>query len=464
MAHSASLGVVLDHVQDKVVLLDEGGRVTYANDAVKRILGFEPDDFVGENVFDYIHPDDVTQAREVFQRTIDSETFTETTVEYRHRSKDDSWVWLQSRMSNLTDAELDGYVVSSRDVSAHIEAKREREEAIDRLEELAATSGDVLWMFNGDWSELLFINPAYEEIYGAPATELKDDPSRFLDAIHPDDVPAVTEAMDWLSSGNSVDMEYRVNPRTNYNRWVWVQAEPIVEDGDVVRITGFTRDITDRRRRERQLYVMDNLLRHNLRNDLNLILGNADLIEDEAPTVADRTEVIRRTGEDLLRSADKERQIIDLLTTDVARQRFELRDAIETGLDTIRERFPEVQIDVSICEQTTVYALEELRLAVVELLENAIHHSDAAHPTVSVSVSATADTVTITFADRCPSIPPIEANVLTGDHDMSDVYHSSGLGLWLTYWIVDLSGGEISVTSDQDGNTITIALPRPKYE
>ncbi|TKX82640.1 PAS domain S-box protein, partial [Halorubrum sp. SS5] len=77
--------------------------------------------------------------------------------------------------------------------------------------------------------------------------ELRGDPATFLDAIHPEDRRAVKEAMERLSAGESVDMEYRVNAAENYKRWVWVQGEPIVEDGEVVRITGFTKDVTDRR-------------------------------------------------------------------------------------------------------------------------------------------------------------------------------------------------------------------------
>ncbi|TKX83085.1 PAS domain S-box protein, partial [Halorubrum sp. SS5] len=107
------------------------------------------------------------------------------TAEYRHRAEDGSWVWLESRMSNLTDGELDGFVVSSRDVTDRVRAEREREEATAHLREIAAVSSDVLWMFDADWSELLFANPAYEEMYGRSLDELRGDPATFLDAIHP---------------------------------------------------------------------------------------------------------------------------------------------------------------------------------------------------------------------------------------------------------------------------------------
>lgn len=461
MPQSASLGVLLDHTQDKIVILDDDGRYTYANAAVERILGYTPDEIVGLNAFEQIHPDDVDEARSAFERTISSEMYTETTVDLRYESKDGSWVWLESRMSNVTDEQLDGYVVSSRHVSDRIEAQRERREIATRLEQLAATTGDVLWMFNADWSELLFVNPAYEQVMGQPVDELHQDPAAFLDAIHPDDIPAVEDAMECLSAGNPVELEYRVNPETDYGIWVWVQGQPIVEDGEVVRISGFSRDISNRRRRERQLYVMDHLLRHNIRNDLSVILGQAELIEDETPSQADKTAVIRRTGQALLTSAEKQRDIIDVLTDTVARESFDLVTVVIEGVETVRERFPGARIDLSLPTEASACVLDEIRFAVVELMENAIIHSETDQPSVDVSLQCVDDHVALTIEDDASEISEMEATVLTGDHEMTSVYHSTGLGFWLVYWVVELSEGSVSVESvSTGGNRIQLTLPQ----
>jgi PAS domain S-box-containing protein len=459
MAESASLGVLLDHTQDKIVLLDEGGRFTYANEAIERTLGYDRDEIMGQNAFEYVHPDDVEEAKAAFRKTIESDAFTETTVEYRIRAADGSWVWLESRMSNLTDDELGGYVVSSRDVTDRVEAERERLETATRLREIAATTGDVLWLFDGDWSEVLFVNPAYEAVYGTSVEELKENPRNFLDAIHPEDVPVVRDAMECLTAGEPVDMEYRVNPSADYDTWVWVQGQPVIEDGEVVRITGFARDVSDRRRRERQLYVMDNLLRHNVRNEVNVVLGEAELIEEEAPDVSDRTAVIRRTGEDLLASAEKEREIIDLLTGEARGQRLDVAEVIAGAVETTRERFPEATITADTPDGVAVYALDELRSALVELLENAIRHGEGSTPWVRVGARREGESVTVTVEDDAPPIPPVEANVLTGDHEMDSIYHSSGLGLWLVYWVVDLSDGKIDVARTDSGNRVSVSVP-----
>ena len=460
MAHTASLGVLLDHAQDKIALLDDDGRFTYVNEAARRILGYEPDDIVGNSTFEYIHPDDVETVRERFVELIASDDYSAGTINYRFRAADDSWVWLESRMSNVTDDRLDGYVVSSRDVTDRERAQQACRTLSTRLSELSATTSDVLWLFSGDWSELLFVNPAYESVFGQPTEAIEADPEAFLAAIHPDDRPAVREAMDCLVDGQSVEMEYRVDAATDYRNWVWVQAEPIMEDGDVARIAGFVRDITDRRRRERQLSVMDNLLRHNVRNDIGVIVGNAELIEETVPEAADRAAVIRRTGDDLLKSAEKQRGVIEALRGAGASRPVDLTAIVAASVDAVCDRYPDAEITLSMPETAPTCGTNELEAAVVELIENAVTHNEATQPSVDVTVSVD-DAVTLTVEDDGVTIPSMEASVLTGDHEMDALYHSSGLGFWLIYWVIELSEGSIAVEAREAvRNRIRVTLPK----
>jgi len=151
-------------------------------------------------------------------------------------------------------------------------AERRAAETERRLMELSEVSADVLWTFDADWEELLFVNPAYETVFGRPIDALDANPLDFLNAVHPDDRGRVREEMTRVSEGRSAEIEYRVASDGDGDglatagggdgdgdggpeeRWVWVCAEPITDDdGSVVRVAGFTRDITERRRREGEL-------------------------------------------------------------------------------------------------------------------------------------------------------------------------------------------------------------------
>ena len=130
-------------------------------------------------------------------------------------------------------------------------ARKQAERTQRRLREITDSSVDCLWVFTSDWDELLFVS-GYKQVWGRSAESLRENPGDFLGTVHPDDRESVETAMERLSAGSTVDIEYRIRTDEGLT-WVWVEGEPIYDDGEVVRIVGFARDITDRKHRERAL-------------------------------------------------------------------------------------------------------------------------------------------------------------------------------------------------------------------
>ncbi len=151
----------------------------------------------------------------------------------------------------------DQYELLANRVANAVEQRRARRrvrETRRQLESLARNTNEILWMFAADWSELRFINDAYEAIWGRPVEELRAEPTSFLEGVHPEDRDRVREAMAALSDGEAVDLELRVNDAEGYGRWVWVQGQPVADgDGEVEAVAGFARDVTERREREAEL-------------------------------------------------------------------------------------------------------------------------------------------------------------------------------------------------------------------
>lgn len=464
MEDPASLRALLDDATDKLSVVDERGVVTYTNAAVERLLGYAPSDLVGESVFDVIHPGDRDRIRAAFDEVVRADDCRTVEAEYRAVTSDGAVVWLESRLTTRPSSPLDGYVISSRDVTDRKRAEREREEVETRLQQLAENSNDVLWMFTADWGELLFVNEAYEEVYGASTAALGADPTSFLDAVHPDDRASVRGAMECLSNGEAVDVEYRANAAKGYRRWVWVQSQPIVEDGEVCRVVGFTRDVTDHQRRERQLRVMDRLLRHNLRNDMNVILGHADLVAEGATgATAESMRTIARIGEELLATADKEREIVRLLSAPTLPRECDVAEIVVERVAAAREAHPAADITTDVPDTAPASAIPELSIAVGELIENAIQHAGDSHAVLDVSVSVGDDAAELCVRDDGTPIPGMEFEFFGGDVEIDQLSHGRGLGLWLVYWVVDLSDGDLRFASgDRGGNTVTITLPAPR--
>lgn len=465
---SQAVSDLLDLSQDLIAVVDEDGVYRFANDAAEHVLGFDPRDLVGRPVCELIHPDDRDHVRSTFEALLEGEESgieagTEA-VEYRHEAADGDWVWLESRIRRNPVAGMDGYAVSSRDVTGRKRAEQRHREAETRLHELAAHTDDVLWVYSGDWEELLFVNEAYEDVWGQSIERLCEEPTAFMEGIHPDDRPAVREAMQRLAAGESTDLEYRVNPGREFRRWVWVKGHPVVDDdGEVARIVGFARDITDRRRRERQLRLMDTLLRHNLRNEMNVVLGHAELCEDAADlgVVREHAAVILETGRELMRTAEKEREIVDLLVDGGIPEAIDL----VTVLEEVRSRVlaahsgAESGVELVVDDDGAVAeALPMVDRALEELLENAVVHAEG-DPDVTVSLARLDGSVEVSIRDRGPAIPDNEYVPLFDADHLSQVYHGTGVGLWLVYWVVELSEGDIEFSSGGCGNEVTIRLP-----
>jgi PAS domain S-box-containing protein len=150
------------------------------------------------------------------------------------------------------------YTVLANRVTNAVEQYRSRqhlEETEQKLSEIADKTNDVLFIFSGDWSELLFINSAYEDVWGGSIAELKANPESFLDLVHPDDRETARKSMERLSNGEPDVIEYRVqSSEDDWGRWIRGETKPIFDDdGNVDRIVGFAKDITEQKHRESRL-------------------------------------------------------------------------------------------------------------------------------------------------------------------------------------------------------------------
>ncbi len=147
----------------------------------------------------------------------------------------------------------EGYEILANRIR-NVVSRAQAERAERHLGELARATDRILYIFTHDWGELLFINDAYEDIWGRSVERLRESSRDFLNGIHPEDRDMVVEHMERMSAGESITIEYRVNEGEDFGRWVRVRGEPIRDGaGDVVRVAGFATDITAEKHREQEI-------------------------------------------------------------------------------------------------------------------------------------------------------------------------------------------------------------------
>ena len=345
------------------------------------------------------------------------------------------------------------YELLARKVESAVDSRRARESADRtnrRLRELSDVADDVLWMFSADWSELLFINDAYERLFGQSTEALAAEPASFLDRIHPDDVDRVRAAMERASAGDSQSVEYRVRQSASVEVWVESQCEPVVDDdGTVRRMTGFSRDITDRKVRERELANANEQLdefaataAHDLRNPVNIADGHVALASEDCDSehldVAARA--LGRMDElltDLLTLARTGERIGDTQRVDLAEVVAAAEHSVAMGDATlVVEAVGTVECDAT-----------RLKEALENLFRNAIEHNDAA---VTVTVGTLPDRDGFYVEDDGRGIPHDEPGRVFED-GYTTVRKGTGFGLSIVERIVEAHGWTIAARNGADG-------------
>ena len=328
-------------------------------------------------------------------------------------------------------------------------------------ETLINASDDILWIFSQDWTECIFVNERYEEVWGRPVERLRQAPRDFLNGVHPADRDRVKDHMERAGQGEAVDLEFRVNPAENYTRWVWAKGKPVRDDdGTVTRVAGLSREITERKRSEQELErqrdrldEFTGLVSHDLRTPLQAAMSYLELARAE--TDSDHLD-------DVAKNLERMETLIDDLLT-LARQGEKTQEIDTVSLETCAEKCWErvggsdATLEVT-ADQTLQADRRQLQRLLENLFENAVDHGGG---DVTVSVGSTPAGFYI--ADDGDGID-VEARQEAFDAGYTTTAEGTGFGLNIVDrvatahdWDVDLSesanGGarfDITVTEAPD--------------
>ncbi|WP_135662137.1 PAS domain S-box protein [Halorhabdus rudnickae] len=203
--------------------------------------------------------------------------------------------------------------------------------------------------------------------------------------------------------------------------------------------------------------VLHRVLRHNLRNDISVIRGHAELMADQLDDDS-VGEIVLSHIDDLIQLSEKARELEDVVTTSSERRTTEFGSLIEDVVSTISQKFPSASIAVEYDNEVHGRVLQNFDRAIEELIENAVKHSGD-NPTVTVTIESVPNAIEIEISDTGPGLPENEAEVLTSGEE-TPLAHGSGLGLWLAYWIVTSHDGSIEPEVTQHGTTMRVTIPR----
>jgi len=239
-------------------------------------------------------------------------------------------------------------------------------------------------------------------------------------------------------------------------RWLEIGVTPIRTGGD--RVTGriaVLSDVTDRRHRQQRLDVLDRVLRHNLRNEINVMHSYADRVDDE-----EVAGVIKERASDVIELADTARDVERVLEAASGDgEPVDLSAALEFALADVEGENDGATIDLHTPDGQDVYCHRIVEPIVAHLVENILRRAEADEPTVTVRVRATPDDVRLDVAAEGADIQRAELRAVRDDSE-TPLNHANGLRLWLVVWGTQRIGGSVTFHTDSSGSVVTLRVAR----
>ena len=242
-----------------------------------------------------------------------------------------------------------------------------------------------------------------------------------------------------------------------------VATAPLTDPAETeVGRTVVCQEVTQEREREQRLSVLNRVIRHNLRNEMTVILGHAELVaaRTEDPDLATSAGRITGSAERLLATGDKAREFERIRGNQTGAKQVDVAKLVAdvaAGLDT---EYPGATVEVDMGAGITTRRTTDpsvLSLVVTSLVENAIAHNDTDTPRVRISFTERTGALDIRINDNGPGIDAHELAPLENGVE-TDLEHSTGIGLWVASWGVKMLGGELEFTDTSDGTEVVVSL------
>lgn len=452
---------LIERTSDVITVVDADGTILYQSPRSSDVKGWPREELVGENILEYVHPEDRDRVLAKFSSLTEETGFIDDEVEFRFRKKDDEWVWLAvTGTAPDGDSAIDGYITTSRDITD----RKRHERELKRYKQLVDNVPVGIYRRTpGEEGRFVEVNPAMVEIFDADSAEqLLDTGVRELYV----DEGNLTDFAERLESERIVtEVEHELRTLSGDRFWASVTAIRSTVDGDTY-YDGVLQNITRRKNYEQQiieqrndLEILNQVVRHDIRNDLQLIETYSEILEDHVTGErAEYLETIQESVESAVSLTMTARDLTEvMLRTDGDPQPTSLAHVLTGQIERIRTMYPNAVIDVDgSIPETRVLADELLDSVFSNLLENGIQHNDSDVPKLTVSVSEGADLLRVRIADNGPGVSDEQKDEIFGKGEKGLESAGTGLGLYLVKSLVESYGGDVWVEDNDPAGAVFV--------
>jgi len=450
--------MLVESARDGLYILDASGEFIYVNDSFAEMLGYDREELLGSHATVPMAEGELERGQRTVQELIESDSRESEVIDMEMETKSGVRITVSINFVVLTDESgtYNGLMGVVRDITE----RKARERELERYETIVQTVTEPIYALDTE-EQFVRVNDGMVEELGYDREALLG--SHVSMVADEDGVRRQEALIRELEAGDRdrASAELRLEAADGTRRQYDISMAAIRDEGTLETTVVTAHDVTELREHQRQLSVLDRVLRHNVRNKMSIVLGHASDIASQAPpAMVERATAIREAATELLELSDSAREF-ESVFADGARRTVavDVADVVEDIVEELRLEHPSADITAELPERAVARSHETLELALNELLENAIVHSDCGAPTVEVTVVAGDDVVEIRVADNGPGLDDTDREALLRGAE-TPLEHTQGLGLWLVRWAVEIADGTIDIAdNDPRGTVVTVRLP-----
>ena len=454
---------VFENVSDMIAVLDENDEFVLVTPSLVEKLGYDRGELIGAHVSAVAGETTVEESYELGRALVDEPPGSTRQWETEIITADGDLLPVELEFSLLeTDAGGHQTLCAVRDISELADTREELADQRDRFQYLFEYIPDpvVEVEFVDGEPVVRSTNSAFTDVFGHDQSAIEGRSLNEL-ILLPGQQAAATDLDEEAIEGNVQRAELR-RLTVDGPRQFLFRGLPYDTGEEGVWGFGIYTDISEQKRHEQQLQVLNRILRHNLRNDLNVVIGLAEHLaadSDDPESVEQANELVSQ-ARSLVDLGDKARQTERVLDPETEVYAEQARSLFDGLVREYGEGYDGLSITTEFGHEEPFEIDRRVRIAVDNLVENAIEHNDGP---VSVTLRTAVDEegrLRISVEDDGTGIPKTERSVLSGEQEITPLSHGSGLGLWLVVWVAQTVGGEVEFGERPDGGSIvTLTVP-----
>ena len=370
--------------------------------------------------------------------------------------------------------------------AAHQQAEETLRASEEQLRQVTSATREVFWLRDARTLEMLYVSPAYEEVWGRSCESLYQNPTSFLEAVHPDDIDRLMQAISQQYEGVPFDQEYRILRPDGSLRWIWGRTFLIRnEAGEIYRAAALAEDITARKlaeaalrqsnaelqTRNEELDAYAHTVAHDLKNPLGNLIGYAETLKEYYPEMSDEERldtlgIVIRNGFKMNSIIDELLMLSEVRKTDVATGPLDMGRIVAEVLHRLSDAIARARAEIEVPDEwPTARGYDPwIEEAWLNYLSNALKYGGQP-PHIQLGATSQADgQICFWVRDNGRGIAPEDQARLFTAFTRLDQKRAKGhgLGLSIVRRIVEKLGGQVKVESDGatgHGSIFSFTLP-----